>query len=122
MAVAKAEAPPAAAAKGEAPAPPAAGKTEAAAPKPSGGLMAWLPAIAAILLAPVATWSMVEFVLLPRLQKKLAATPAADSAVVTNVRAIFCSTASALKAPAIAMSSVKRYQSRHSAASPGSLD
>jgi len=82
MAVAKAEAPPAAAAKGEAPAPPAAGKTEAAAPKPSGGLMAWLPAIAAILLAPVATWSMVEFVLLPRLQKKLAATPAADSAVV----------------------------------------
>ena len=39
-----------------------------------------------------------------------------------NVRAIFCSVASLLNAPAIAMSSVKRYQSRHSAASAGFFD
>lgn len=44
-----------------------------------GGLKAWLPAIAALLLAPAATWATVEFVLVPRLQKKLAA-PAAETA------------------------------------------
>lgn len=32
-----------------------------------------MPVIAAVLLAPVATWATVEFVLLPRLQKKVAA-------------------------------------------------
>lgn len=36
-----------------------------------------------------------------------------------NVRAIFCSVGSLLNAPAIAMSSVKRYQSRQSEASCG---
>lgn len=41
------------------------------------GLAAWLPIIAAVLLAPVATWATVEFVLLPRLQKKLASGPGA---------------------------------------------
>jgi flagellar FliL protein len=57
---------------------------------PRGGLMAWIPAIATVLLAPVATWATVEFVLLPRLQKKMSAgspteehaaaeTPAAES-------------------------------------------
>ncbi len=66
-----------AATKGEAPA--AAAKTEAlsapAAPAPRSALTSWLPAVAAILLAPVATWAAVEFVLLPRLVKKIAATP-----------------------------------------------
>jgi flagellar FliL protein len=38
----------------------------------AGGFKAWIPAIAALLLAPVATWATVEFVVLPRLQKKLA--------------------------------------------------
>ena len=42
-----------------------------------GALSAWLPAIATLLLAPVATWATVEFVLVPRLQKKLTAPPAA---------------------------------------------
>ena len=41
-----------------------------------GGFGAWLPAILTLLLAPVATWASVEFVLLPRLQKKIAAGPA----------------------------------------------
>lgn len=52
----------------------------AAAPAPAGGggAKAWIPAIAALLLAPVATWGVVEFVLVPRLQKKLAA-PAAEA-------------------------------------------
>jgi flagellar FliL protein len=45
-----------------------------------GGLSAWLPAIATVLLAPVATWTAVEFVLLPRLQKKIMAPPAAEAA------------------------------------------
>ena len=44
-----------------------------------GGLKAWLPAIAALLLAPAATWATVEFVLVPRLQKKLSA-PASETA------------------------------------------
>lgn len=48
-----------------------------AAPAAGGGAGAWLPIIAAVLLAPVATWATVEFVLLPRLQKKLASPSAA---------------------------------------------
>ena len=58
---------------------------QAAAPvaaAPSGGAKAWLPAIVALLLAPAATWATVEFVLVPRLQKKLATgTPAAAEPV-----------------------------------------
>lgn len=49
---------------------------EAAAPVAAaskGGIKAWLPAIVAMLLAPAATWATVEFVLVPRLQKKIAA-------------------------------------------------
>lgn len=38
-----------------------------------GGFKAWLPAIAALLLAPAATWATIEFVLVPRLHKKLTA-------------------------------------------------
>ena len=82
MAAAKTEAPPAAAksdaahaAKGDAPAAPM-----AVAPAKSSALSAWLPVIASVLLAPVATWAAVEFVVLPRLQKKIAAAPAAESA------------------------------------------
>lgn len=47
------------------------------APSAAGALLrTWLPAFIAVLLAPVASWSVAEFVLLPRLQKKLAAAPA----------------------------------------------
>ncbi len=35
------------------------------------GLKAWLPTIAAVVLAPAATWAVAQFVLLPRLQKSL---------------------------------------------------
>jgi flagellar FliL protein len=46
----------------------------AAAPAAGGSaLKAWLPAIVAIVLAPAASFAVAEFVLLPRLQKKLAA-------------------------------------------------
>ena len=48
------------------------------APVKRGGIGAWIPVIAALLLAPVATWATVEFVLLPRLQKKIAASSAED--------------------------------------------
>jgi flagellar FliL protein len=52
----------------------------AAAPAQGGGAKAWLPAIVAMLLAPAATWATVEFVLVPRLQKKLAHAPAGEAA------------------------------------------
>jgi flagellar FliL protein len=52
----------------------------AAAPVARGGFAAWLPVIVTLLLAPVATWAAVEFVVLPRLQKKIAAGPASAAA------------------------------------------
>jgi flagellar FliL protein len=50
----------------------------------SGGAMAWIPAIAAILIAPVASFAVAQFVLVPKFQKKLGAAeatavPAAES-------------------------------------------
>lgn len=42
----------------------------------AGLLKAWLPALAAVLLAPAATFAVAEFVLLPRLHAKLGAPPA----------------------------------------------
>jgi flagellar FliL protein len=66
--------------KPEAAAAPAPAKPADGAPAAGGGgAKAWLPVIAALVLAPAATWATVEFVLVPRLQKKLAA-PAAASA------------------------------------------
>jgi flagellar FliL protein len=56
----------------------------AAAPAARGGLAAWLPAIATLLLAPVATWATVEFVLLPRLQKKILAPATAEAAAAAE--------------------------------------
>lgn len=65
----------AAPAKPEASAPakvtPAADAAAAHAPA-AGGIKAWLPVIVALIVAPAATWAVVEFVLVPRLQKKLA--------------------------------------------------
>lgn len=52
--------------------PDAAADAGAGAPSKSGAA-GWLPVIVAVVLAPAATWGTVEFVLLPRLQKKLAA-------------------------------------------------
>ena len=66
------------AAKSESAAPVPAAPVAAVAPAPAGA-KAWLPVVAALLLAPVATWATVEFVLVPRLQKKLAA-PAPEAA------------------------------------------
>ncbi len=40
-----------------------------------GGIKAWLPAMAAVLLAPAASFAVAEFLLLPRLQAKLNAPP-----------------------------------------------
>lgn len=53
--------------------PDAAPIATAPAAAPRGGFKAWIPAIAAILLAPAGTWATVEFVVVPRLQKKIAA-------------------------------------------------
>jgi flagellar FliL protein len=88
MAAAKTDAPPAtakaeaaAAAKADAAAKAEAAKGEgsetpvAAAPAKPSALFAWLPVIASVLLAPMATWAAVELLVLPRLQKKIASTP-----------------------------------------------
>ena len=81
MAAPKTEAPAAPAAKGD---PAATAPAEAASAAPGRSpLSAWLPVIAAIVLAPAVTWVAVEFVVLPRLQKKLAAPPAAEAAAAT---------------------------------------
>ena len=55
-------------------------KTAAPARSESGGLKAWLPTIAVIVLAPICTWAVGQFVLIPQLQKKLLATPAGEAA------------------------------------------
>ena len=72
------------AAKSETTPPPptaaAAVATAPAAPAAKGALAAWLPVIAAVILAPVLSWAVAEFVLLPRLQKKLAAPKAGEVA------------------------------------------
>ncbi len=75
----KAEAPPAAppAVKPEKAAPAPEPPASAASAASAGGLKAWLPAIAAIVIAPLATWATAEYVLVPRLAKKLALPPAA---------------------------------------------
>ena len=57
----------------------AAPETAAAAPG-SGGLKAWLPLILSIVLAPVLTWGVGQYVLIPHLQKKLAAVPTGEEA------------------------------------------
>lgn len=51
---------------------PAAPEAAPAEKKKSGGLSAWLPVLVAVLLAPAATFAIAEYVLLPRLQAKLA--------------------------------------------------
>jgi flagellar FliL protein len=72
MAAAKTEEPPAAPAKGDAAsAAPAVVAVAASAGK--GALSSWLPVIAAVVLAPVATWATVEMLVLPRMLKKLSA-------------------------------------------------
>jgi flagellar protein FliL len=62
--------------KTEKPAPeaaPAAAPAEAAAPKAGGGIMGFLPLIIALVLAPVISWVVAEFVLLPRMKSQLTA-------------------------------------------------
>lgn len=75
--------PPPAVAKPEKPAPAPEPQSSAAQAGPAKGLGAWLPAIVCIAVAPVVTWATAEFVLIPRLQKKLALPPAAAMAEVT---------------------------------------
>lgn len=62
---------------------PAGEKAASGATAAGGGLKAWIPAFAAILLAPVCTWAVGQYVLIPQLQKKLLATPAAAEAAAT---------------------------------------
>jgi flagellar protein FliL len=84
----KTDAPPAAAAAAKpekAPPAPVAetAASASAATKPAGGLAAWLPAIVSVIVAPAATWATAQFVIVPRLEKKLALPPAAELASAT---------------------------------------
>lgn len=81
-------APPAAAAKPEKPAPapePVASSSSGAAP--ALGLRAWLPTLVSVVVAPVATWATVQYVMLPRLEKKLAVGTAAATATAEAANA-----------------------------------
>ena len=64
--------------------PSGAGTTASAAVASKGGLKAWIPTIATLLLAPACTWAVGQFVLIPQLQKKLAAAPLAEEASVSS--------------------------------------
>lgn len=50
----------------------------AAAPKKGGALAQWIPAIAAVVLAPALSWAVAEYVLLPGMEKRLAAVKAGE--------------------------------------------
>jgi flagellar FliL protein len=79
---------PAAAAAHAPPAPPAAAahekekdpEQEAVAKPASGGITAFIPLIAAILLAPALSWAIGQFVLMPQLKKQIAAPAIAHEA------------------------------------------
>lgn len=59
---------------------PAVPVAAAAAPKKGGALAQWIPVIAAVVLAPALSWAVAEYVLLPRMEKRLAAVKAGDGA------------------------------------------
>ena len=67
---------PAAPEKAAAPEKTAAAPEASTAAAPAGGIAAWLPLILSLVLAPVLTWAVASFVLIPQLQKKLTAVPA----------------------------------------------
>lgn len=68
------------AAKTEAkPAPEKSAETPALPSGATGGLKPWIPVIVAVVLAPVASFAVAQFVLLPRLQAKLSAPSAAHA-------------------------------------------
>jgi flagellar protein FliL len=66
--------------------PPAAagGAAPVAAAPQKAGIKAWLPTIATLLLAPVCTWAVGQFVLIPQLQKKIAAAPTSEVAAAES--------------------------------------
>ncbi len=74
--------PPAPGAPASAPAPQPA--VPVAVPASGGVMKTWLPVIVAVLLAPVLTWAIGQYVLIPQLQKKLAATPATEEAAASG--------------------------------------
>jgi flagellar protein FliL len=66
--------------------PPAAagGAAPVAAAPQKAAIKAWLPTIATLLLAPVCTWAVGQFVLIPQLQKKIAAAPTSEVAAAES--------------------------------------
>lgn len=71
--MAKAAPSPGAAPAGAPAAPAAAPAAAAAAASAPGGIKAWLPAIVTIVLAPVCTWAVCQFLLIPQFEKKIGA-------------------------------------------------
>ena len=83
MAKAAPSAAPSAAPAGGTTPPAGAGTTAPAAVASKGGIKAWIPTIATLLLAPACTWAVGQFVLIPQLQKKIAA-PMAEEATAAS--------------------------------------
>lgn len=52
-----------------------------------GGVKAWAPAIVSLVLAPALTWATAEYVLVPRLEKKLSLPPEAIAAAAVAAHA-----------------------------------
>src|SRR3982750_1602096 len=59
---------------------PAGGAAAAAPAKKGGAIKQWIPAIAALILAPALSFAVAEFVLLPRMAKKLASVKVGETA------------------------------------------
>ena len=59
---------------------PMAAAGAAPAAKKGGAMAQWIPVIAAVVLAPVLSWAVAEYVLLPRLTKKLATVKVGEAA------------------------------------------
>jgi flagellar FliL protein len=77
---AKADAPAAPAAHGTTTPPMAAGGAAAAPAKKGGAIKQWIPALAAVILAPALSFAVAEYVLLPRMAKKLASVKVGEAA------------------------------------------
>jgi len=72
---AKADAPPASSTTT-----PAVPVAAASAPRKGGALAQWIPLVVAIVLAPALCWAVAEYVLLPRMEKKLASVKVGEAA------------------------------------------
>jgi flagellar FliL protein len=85
---------------------PAAAAAPAGTAPARGALSAWLPVVAALVLSPAATWAVVQFVILPQMQKKLSAPAAAEAASGTEAEGAKAHSGKSAAAPGYEFNSV----------------